>query len=135
MVLGMLRVQLHIGGAVSMQDRHRVVKRAVDKIRSAFNASIVDVGETDHPQVATLAAAVLTRDHGDCDHLLARIETALNDALIGHAIVTPAEREVIHYNAATPMAHDDYTPMAKGAFPEPPPRPGSGSRASKRWRR
>jgi uncharacterized protein YlxP (DUF503 family) len=120
MVIGMLRVQLHIGGAIGMSDRHRVVKRAIDRIRNQYNASISDVGDIDHPQVATLAVAIVTRSDSECDHNLTKIENALADILIGHALVSPGEREVVHYNAETPMAHDDYTPMAKGAFPEPP---------------
>ncbi len=62
MFIGVLTIELHIPLAGSLKGRRSVVKGMKDRIRSRFNVSVAEVGETDLWQRATIGVACVSGD-------------------------------------------------------------------------
>ena len=64
MVIGLLRLRLHLPAAHSLKDRRAVVRRAADRVRARFNVSVAEVGDQERWQVATLAVSAISTERG-----------------------------------------------------------------------
>lgn len=62
MFIGVLTVDLHIPESGSLKGRRSVVKGMKDRIRSRFNVSVAEVGETELWQRVTLGVACVSGD-------------------------------------------------------------------------
>ncbi|MCG3138703.1 MAG: hypothetical protein HJJLKODD_02571 [Phycisphaerae bacterium] len=62
MVIGVLRVELAIYGALSLKDKRRVVKSLKDRISARFNASVAEVEALEARQRAVVAVAVVANE-------------------------------------------------------------------------
>ncbi len=60
MVLGMLRVELHISDGLTLKDKRRVVKSLLGRIQSRYNVSIAEVDRLDSRDYAVLGAACVS---------------------------------------------------------------------------
>lgn len=72
------RARLGIAGAQSLKDKRRVIRSAVERLRSRFNAAVSEVADQDMWQRATLGMAVVTLHEADgrevIDHMLRQLE-------------------------------------------------------------
>lgn len=57
MILGSLRIELHLPNAHSLKDKRSVVKSVVAKLRNEFNASVAEVDDQDLRQRAVIGVA------------------------------------------------------------------------------
>lgn len=73
MVVGTLRLELHLPAADSLKAKRSVVNRVKERVRSRFNASIAEVSNQDLWQRATLGVAVVGEEQGLLDHVLHEI--------------------------------------------------------------
>jgi len=80
MVVGTLRLELHLPAADSLKAKRSVVNRVKERVRSRFNASIAEVSHQDLWQRATLGVAVVGEEQGILDRVL-------------HDILSVVERE------------------------------------------
>ena len=94
MVVGTVRLRLHIPGAQSLKDRRAVVRRATDRVRARFNVSIAEVGDSSRWQVVTLGVAAVANDHAFVSEVLDRVVSQVASAVAGQAFVTGRETEV-----------------------------------------
>jgi len=62
MIVGSLRVELAVLGAVSLKDKRRVVKGLKDRLSHKFNVSVAEVDALDVHQQAVLGVAMVSND-------------------------------------------------------------------------
>ncbi|MCR4402292.1 MAG: DUF503 domain-containing protein [Firmicutes bacterium] len=62
MIVGVLKLEVFIGGASSLKDKRRVVRRVCDRVRARHNVAIAEVGECDLWQRSTLGVACVSNE-------------------------------------------------------------------------
>ena len=67
MIIGILRLDLHVPDSHSLKDRRSVLKSLKDQLRNRFNIAVAEVDPTEKWQRATLGISTLGdhRDHVD----------------------------------------------------------------------
>ena len=73
MVVGLLRVELHIPMAMSLKDKRSVVKSLKDQIHARFNVAIAELDANEKWQRASLGVAALGDDRRYIDGCLQRV--------------------------------------------------------------
>jgi uncharacterized protein YlxP (DUF503 family) len=95
--VGIGRVVLRLPGARSLKDRRRVVNGYKDRLKARLSVSVAEVGETEDHRTATLGIALVAREAGEADELLAR---ALNAAdQLADAVVAERSRRVLPWHS------------------------------------
>lgn len=89
MIVGLMTVELHIGGAVTLKDKRRVLKSIIDRTRSRFNVSIAEVDNQDLWQRATLGVAVVSNASSHVNQML---QTVI------HSIEANGEADLMDYS-------------------------------------
>lgn len=95
MVVGVLRLELHLPGARSLKDKRRVVRAVTSRVRNKFNVSIAEVADQDVWQRAILGAAQVGNEEPHVGSCLRRIVSFIDDqhlAPIGDEAI-----EFLHY--------------------------------------
>jgi hypothetical protein len=85
MVVGVLRVELHIVDAGSLKAKRQVVKSLIDRVAHKFNVSVAEVDHQDLWQRTALGIAFVSKDAKQVEKALKRIEgfiESLNRALV-----------------------------------------------------
>ena len=62
MVIGVLRVEVHLPRAQSLKDKRSVVKRLREQLRSHFNVAVAEVEATEKWQRATVGIAAIGQE-------------------------------------------------------------------------
>jgi uncharacterized protein YlxP (DUF503 family) len=70
MVVGIVRIELHIPAARSLKDKRQVVRGLKDRIRERVHAAVAEVDHHDLWQRAALGVAVVAADGGQARELL-----------------------------------------------------------------
>lgn len=73
MIVGLMTVELFMGGSVTLKDKRRVIKSIVDRIRSKFNVSIAEVDNQELWQRATLGVAVVSNQTVHVNQMLTTV--------------------------------------------------------------
>jgi uncharacterized protein YlxP (DUF503 family) len=103
MVVGVARLQLHIPAARSLKDRRMVVRKATDRVRARYNASIADVGDTERWQVVTLGVSVVSNDPSHAREVLDKVIATVESSVAGEAMVTWRETDVQTHASDDPV--------------------------------
>ena len=106
MVVGLLRVRLHIPAAHSLKERRAVVRRAVERVRTRFNVAIAEVGDLERWQVATLGVAVVSNDRAHANEVLDKVVSGIASVVAGLAMVTGREMDLQSYGDDEPVGTD-----------------------------
>jgi uncharacterized protein YlxP (DUF503 family) len=72
MVVGLLRLDVHVPGAQSLKDKRSVVKRLKDQLRERFNVAVAEVDANDTWQRATLGLSTVGEDRACVQGLLSQ---------------------------------------------------------------
>lgn len=80
MIVGVLRLTLHVPQARSLKDKRRVVQKLRDRIRARFDVSVAEVDAQDLHQRAVLGVSVVSSDAGVCDSVLEQVARAAETA-------------------------------------------------------
>lgn len=64
MTIGLLTIILHLHGVDSLKAKRKIVKSAVERLRSRFNVSASEVDAQDSKQVAVIGIAVVANEGG-----------------------------------------------------------------------
>lgn len=107
MVIGLVRLRLHIPAAHTLKDRRAVVRKALDKVRARFPVSAAEVGDTERWQIATLAAVTVSNDRTLAREVLDKVTSTVASAVAGSAVVLRRELRVDSYNDDEPMGDDE----------------------------
>jgi uncharacterized protein len=70
MVVGTLRMELHIPASHSLKEKRSVVNHVKERLRSRFNASVAEIDHQDLWQRAALGAAVVSGEGAGLDRVL-----------------------------------------------------------------
>jgi uncharacterized protein YlxP (DUF503 family) len=70
MVVGIVRIELHIPAAQSLKDKRQVVRGLKDRIHERVKAAVAEVDHQDLWQRAALGVAVVAADGGHVHELL-----------------------------------------------------------------
>jgi hypothetical protein len=73
MFVGVCRLVLRLEGIASLKGKRSVVRRAVERTRSRFNAAVAEVDANDSLSRAVIGAAVASNSAAHADAMLARI--------------------------------------------------------------
>lgn len=90
--VGILSAELHFPEAHSLKEKRMHVRSAKDQLRNRFGAAVAEVDHHDLWQRARITAAVVAREAGEADRLLAEAERwlASREWELG-----PVERELV----------------------------------------
>ena len=75
--IGILSAELHFPEAHSLKEKRMSVRSAKEQLRNRFGAAVAEVDLHEVWQRARLTAAVVTRDAGEAERLLAEAERYL----------------------------------------------------------
>lgn len=73
MVIGVLRMDLSIPGAMSLKDKRRVIKGLKDRLSNRHNVSVAEVDELDEHRRSVIAVALVSNDRRFTDSCLSKI--------------------------------------------------------------
>jgi uncharacterized protein len=73
MTVGLLTMEIMVPASGSLKDKRRAVKGLKDRIRSRFNVSVAEVGETELWQRATIAVACVSNDRPHINGVLDKV--------------------------------------------------------------
>ena len=73
MIVGVLRAELAVMGAVTLKDKRRVIKSIKDRLANKHNVSIAEVDALDSHQRAVLGVACVSSSAGYAHGLLERV--------------------------------------------------------------
>lgn len=133
MVVGVLRIVLHIPEANSLKTRRSVVRSFKDRVRAKLPVTIAEVGDVERYQLATFGIAVVSSDPRRCQEVLARAASMART--LPDAVLTDVAVELVHFGeggrSLQGQLGDDWEPEqgAPGEEPlpwDPNPRPGEG---------
>ena len=75
--VGILSAELHFPEAHTLKEKRMLLRSAKDQLRNRFGASVAEVDHHDAWQRARITAAVVTREYGEAQKLLADAERYL----------------------------------------------------------
>ena len=94
MVVGILRIELHLHDNRSLKGKRKIVKSMVDKTKHKFNAAIAEVGSNDKWQKIELGVSTVGNDRRHVDASLSRILAFLES--LGLAEIVDSETEIFN---------------------------------------
>jgi uncharacterized protein len=100
--VGVCRLTLHAEHCHSLKEKRAVIRRIKDRARSHLDLAIAEVAAQDTWQRIGLGFAVVGGDRRRIEETMSRAVSMIEDD--GEARVLAAEREVISFGAAAPLA-------------------------------
>jgi hypothetical protein len=94
MVIGVLRLGLHLEGVASLKEKRGVVQRILGRCRNRFPVSAAEVDDQDCWQSAVLGFAVISTSEPVVAPVLERLELHIES--LGLAEIVSADVEFIH---------------------------------------
>jgi uncharacterized protein len=73
MVVGVLKIHLHLPGSNSLKSKRKVVLSLKERIKNKFNVSVAELEDNDLWQVCTLGVAVISNDSAFANQVLSKI--------------------------------------------------------------
>ena len=75
--VGILAAELHFPEAHSLKEKRMLLRSAKDQLRNRFGAAVAEVDHHEAWQRARITAAVVAREYGEAEKLLAEAERYL----------------------------------------------------------
>ena len=94
MVIGILRLTLHLPNSGSLKSKRQVVSGLLRRVRQQFQVAAAEVGERDRWQLAQLGVACVSADGSHCDEVLAHVLTFV-ERNADEALVADVSTELI----------------------------------------
>lgn len=94
MVIGTLKIQLHLHENRSLKGKRKIVRSMVDKVKNKFNAAVAEVGANDKWQKIELGVSTVGNDRRHIDASLNNILAFLESLYL--AEIVDAKTEIIH---------------------------------------
>jgi len=95
LVIGILKLTIHIGGMTSLKDKRRVIKSLLDKAKVKFNASAAETGRQDEWNVCEMGFSCVSNEASHADSMLSAIFRFIEfDARVE---IIDSQSELIHY--------------------------------------
>lgn len=78
MVVGLLRVRLHIPFSHSLKEKRSVLKRAIHRLRTTYNCAVAEIDDQDLWQSAVLAITTVYANREQVDSLFTAVQRELS---------------------------------------------------------
>jgi uncharacterized protein YlxP (DUF503 family) len=95
MVIGILRLTLHLPNSDSLKAKRQVVRSLVSRVRRQFEVAAAEVGDRDRWQLAELGVACVRADAPHVDEVLAHVLSFV-ERNTPEALVSGVSTELIH---------------------------------------
>ncbi len=97
MVIGSMRLTLHLPESHSLKGKRQVVQSLTHRLRRTFNVAVAEVEEQDAWQVAVLGVACVSNDARHADAMLTTVANwVAEDAGGGEALLARHQIELLH---------------------------------------
>jgi uncharacterized protein YlxP (DUF503 family) len=93
LIVGVLRVELFLGGANSLKEKRRVLKGLIDRIKARFNVSVAEVGEQDTWQRAVVGVSFVSSEQAHVHQVLAAVVRFIDHQ--GTVVITDYQTELL----------------------------------------
>lgn len=70
MIIGFLRLEVHIPGVNSLKEKRTVIKSMKEKAKNRFNISIAEIGKQDRHEWSEFGIVTIGNDSGQIDKTL-----------------------------------------------------------------
>ena len=97
MVIGVVRLVLHLPHAGSLKARRSVVRSFKDRVRAKLPVTVAEVGDVERYQVATLGVAVISAEATRCEEILARAVSMART--LPDAVLADVKSELVHFGS------------------------------------
>ncbi|MHC4076362.1 MAG: DUF503 domain-containing protein [Planctomycetota bacterium] len=67
MIVGTMKVQLHMQGIESLKQKRSIVKSLIGRLKSRYNISIAEIDQQDRKSTAVIAMAMVSNQTGFID--------------------------------------------------------------------
>jgi uncharacterized protein YlxP (DUF503 family) len=94
MVIGILRLTLHLPNSGSLKDKRQVVSGLLRRVRQQFQVAAAEVGDRERWQLAELGIACVSAEGSHADEVLAHVLRFVEDSA-GEALVADVATELI----------------------------------------
>ena len=91
MVVGMLRIEVHIPGAHSLKEKRSVLNSLKDQLRGRFNISVAEVEANEMWQRATVGISTLGNSRAYTERLLREVTTWIRTTRLVELITVEEE--------------------------------------------
>ena len=109
MVVGALKLILHLDGAGSLKAKRKVVRSITDRTRAKFNVSVSEVGANDLWQRIELGFAVCANQHGFVEKQLAEVGRFVERLALAEIVDERIEVMSLKDMTWAPLAGDQWT--------------------------
>jgi len=97
MIVGVLRLTLHLPAPGSLKSKRHLVRSAIDRVKAKFNVSIAEVAENDLWQKSVIGVAAVGNDRVFVEETLGRVASFVESMHGGQILVTARDMEVQGY--------------------------------------
>ena len=95
MVVGILRIELHVHDNRSLKGKRKIVRSMVDKVKNKFNASVAEIGSNDKWQKIELGVSTIGNDRRHIDASLNNILAYIESLYL--AEIVDSEIEILNF--------------------------------------
>lgn len=95
MVVGVLSMELSIGGAFSLKDKRRVLKGLLERVRNRFNVSCAEVDRMDSHRLATVGVVCVSNQGSHAMSIMSSVSDFVYS--LGTVEVLDVQTRVEHY--------------------------------------
>ena len=95
MVVGILRIELHLHDNRSLKGKRKIVRSMVDKVKNKFNASVAEIGSNDKWQKIELGVSTIGNDRRHIDASLNNILAYIESLYL--AEIVDSEIEILNF--------------------------------------
>ncbi|MGB8932551.1 MAG: DUF503 domain-containing protein [Anaeromyxobacteraceae bacterium] len=97
MIVGILRLTLHLPAPGSLKSKRHLVRSAIDRVKAKFNVSIAEVAENDLWQKSVLGVAAVGNDRAFVGETLDRVAAFVGSMHGGQILITGRDVEIQGY--------------------------------------
>jgi hypothetical protein len=95
MVVGVLSIEFHIPSAHSLKEKRGELKRAIARIKAAYNVSVAEVGKNELWQSAELGITLVGNEGGFVNSCLDQVLKFVEGLRIGE--IVNHRMEIVHF--------------------------------------
>lgn len=97
MIVGILRLTLHLPAPGSLKSKRHLVRSAIDRVKAKFNVSVAEVAENDLWQKSVIGVAAVGNDRAFVGETLDRVADFVASMHGGQILVTARDVEIQGY--------------------------------------
>lgn len=97
MIVGILRLTLHLPSPGSLKSKRHLVRSAIDRVKARFNVSIAEVAENDLWQKSVIGVAAVGNDRAFVGETLDKVADFVGSMHGGQILITARDVEIQGY--------------------------------------